>query len=536
MNLYLLLIGTVILICILLNRFLERIPVPSLLFFIALGMIFGENGILGITFNNYEISETICSISLIFIMFYGGFGTNLKSAKPVIVKSAVLSTLGVIFTASLIGVFGHYVLGCSWLESFLIGSVISSTDAASVFNILRSQKLSLKYNTDSLLELESGSNDPTSYMMTVLVIALMSVQEISIPLMFAKQMGFGILCGLLLGKLTVWVLNSSILFSGEHEKTVLVFAVALVSYAIASAVGGNGYLSVYLCGIYMGNAALPKKRYLVHFFDVITSVAQVLIFFLLGLLVTPLELPEVLLPAILLMLFLTFIARPVVVGVILACFRALPAQIAVVSWAGLRGVASIVFAIYAVLQNVELSYNLFNLVFCIVLLSISFQGTLLPWVSRKMDMIDVNSDVNKTFNDYQEDSDVDFIKVHIGKDHPWNGQELKDIMGIRDLLVVMIIREDKTIIPHGNTKIQIGDLLVLAARTFEERENLTLREIIIDKHHKWRGKTIGDITVSRGSLIVLIQKENETVIPRGNTIIEQNDVLVMAESVAQKKA
>lgn len=527
MNLYLLLIGAVILSCILLSRFLERIPVPSLLIFIALGMLLGENGLLGIHFNNYRISEIICSVSLIFIMFYGGFGTNLKSARTVIVKSAVLSTLGVIFTALLVGVFGHYVLGCPWLESLLIGSVISSTDAASVFNILRSKKLSLKHNTDSLLEIESGSNDPISYMLTMIVITLMSGQNISIPIMFLKQIGFGILCGILIGRLAVFVLNSSI-FTGEHEKTVLVFSVAVVSYAFSSVIGGNGYLSVYLSGILMGNSVLPGKRYLVHFFDVLTNVAQVIIFFLLGLLVTPLELPAVLMPALLLMLFLTFIARPIAVSLILACFRSSPAQIGVVSWAGLRGVASIVFAILAILQNVKLQYNLFNLVFCIVLLSISFQGTLLPWISRKLKMIDRNSDVNKTFNDYQEESDIDFIKIHISKDHPWYNRKLKDTVPLRDLLVVMIIREGGTIIPNGNTTMQEGDLAVLAARSFEDRENLALKEIVIDKHHKWRGKTLGEIALPKGRLVIMIQKQEETVIPDGNSYIEEADILVIA--------
>ncbi len=529
MTLYLLLLGIVILICILLSRFLNKIPVPSLLFFIVLGMLFGENGIVGISFNNYIASEAICSACLIFIMFYGGFGTNLKSAKSVVVKSAVLSTLGVILTAFSIAAFGHYVLNISWGESFLIGSVISSTDAASVFNILRSQKLSLKYNTDSLLELESGSNDPISYMMTILAIALLSGSEISIPILFLKQLGIGIVFGLVIGKIAVYILNSSI-FTGEHEKTVLVFAVAVIAYATATAVDGNGYLSVYLCGIYMGNAHLSQKRYLVHFFDVVTDVAQVMIFFLLGLLVTPKELPQVLVPAILFSLFLTLIARPFVIGILLACFRSKMPQIALVSWAGLRGVASIVFAIMAMIQNITLQYNLFNLVFCIVLLSLSIQATLLPWVSRKLKMIDENADVNKTFNDYQEESDVAFIKIHIGGEHPWKNRKLKDLQFLKDLLAVMIFREGQTLIPNGNTTVQEGDLIVLASRTFEERENLTLRELFIEKSHKWNGKSLGEIQLPKGGLIVLIQREGKTIIPRGNTRIKEDDVLVIAES------
>lgn len=195
MDLYFVLVGCVILICILLNRFLDKLAIPSLLFFILLGMLLGENGILGVVFNDYQIAEMICSTSLIFIMFFGGFGTNLKVAKPVIVKSIVLSTLGVLLTALLVAGFVYYVLDLSWLQSLLIGSVISSTDATSVFNILRSRHLSLKYGTDSLLEIESGSNDPVSYMLTISVIMIMTGQNISLPVMIFQQIIFGLLCG-----------------------------------------------------------------------------------------------------------------------------------------------------------------------------------------------------------------------------------------------------------------------------------------------------------------------------------------------------
>lgn len=171
MNGSLLLIGCVILICILSNRWLEHLPVPSLLIFIGLGMLFGENGILRIQFNDYETVNAVCSVCLIFIMFYGGFGTNMKVARPVLAPAAILATLGVAGTALGVAAAAHFVLSLPWLESFLIGSVISSTDAASVFNILRSQKLALNYHTDSLLEVESGSNDPMSYMLTAMAIA-----------------------------------------------------------------------------------------------------------------------------------------------------------------------------------------------------------------------------------------------------------------------------------------------------------------------------------------------------------------------------
>lgn len=531
MNEALLLMGCVILLCTLMGRYLDRLAVPSLLIFIALGMCFGENGLLRIPFDDYNAANVICSASLIFIMFYGGFGTNLNAARPVVVQSVVLSTLGVAGTAGAVAVFAHLVLGLPWVESFLIGSVISSTDAASVFNILRSKKLALKYHTDSLLEIESGSNDPISYMLTTVAVGIMGGQDVFIPLLLVQQIAIGALGGLLLGKLAIWSLRRG-MFPSEQSQTIFVFAVVILSYALPTVLGGNGYLSSYLCGIYMGSTKLPQKRNLVHFFDVVTDVAQVLIFFLLGLLVTPVELPSVLLPALAIMVFLTFVARPAVVSVLMLPFRPSLAQVGVVSWAGLRGVASIVFAIMAVLQGAETRYNLFNLVFCIVLLSISLQGSLLPRVSAKLHMIDHTADVSKTFNDYQEESDIDFIKIHLDKNHPWNGKTLKELPLPSDLLVVMIARREETIVPNGSTVLLPGDLLVLAARAFEDRENLSLQEIVVEKGHKWVGRSLRQIPTRSDTLIVMIKRGNETIIPGGSTILQAGDTLVIAQSSA----
>ena len=536
MNAAFLLIGVVIVICILLDRFLEKLPIPPLLFFIALGMCFGENGLLRIPFDDYEAVNLICSASLVFIMFYGGFGTNLKAARPVAAPAVVLSTLGVAGTAGAVGLFAHFALKLPWLESLLIGSVISSTDAASVFNILRSKKLALKNHTDSLLEVESGSNDPMSYMLTAVLIALMSGQQVSIPLLLAQQLVLGAAAGLLVGRLAMWLLGKN-LFTSQQSRTVFLFGVVLLAYALPAMWGGNGYLSVYLCGIMLGNARMAQKKYLVHFFDVVTGVAQVIIFFLLGLLVTPVELPQVLLPALAVMLFLTVAARPLVTGGLLLPFRPSLGQVGVVSWAGLRGAASIVFAISAVLSGVETTYNLYNLVFCIVLLSMLIQGTLLPRVAGKLSMIDEQGDISKTFTDYQEERDISFIKIHLEPGHPWRGRTLRELMPLKDLLIVMVVRGEDTIVPNGDTRLEEGDLLVLAAYPFEERENLSLSELTVKRGHRLANRTLADIASAPNGpkyLIVLIQRGQETVIPTGSTVILPGDVLILAQSEGAK--
>lgn len=532
MNEYLILIGTVIAICVLLNRFAQRLPIPSLLIFIALGMCFGVNGIVGIPFDDYQISEQICSVCLLFVMFYGGFGTNLKAARPAAAKAVVLSTAGVVATAGLVGIFAHFALKLEWLESFLIGSVIASTDAASVFSVLKTQKLDLKDHTASLLEIESGSNDPFSYMLTVLFVSLLQGESISVPALLANQLLVGAAAGLLIGYAAVFFLKKCDFYM-EQGKTIFVFAAAALAYALPSVFGGNGYLSVYICGIYMGNAALPDKKDLVHFFDAVTGIAQMMIFFLLGLLVTPSELPETFLPALLIMLFLTFIARPLAAGILLAPMGSGLRQIGVVSWAGLRGVASIVFAIYAVLGEIELHYNLFNLVFCIVILSLGIQGTLLPRVSSVLDMIDRNQDVRRTFNDYQEDNDVSFVKLHVSAGHRMVGKALKELPLAPDFLAALLLRGKETLVPNGETVVEEGDLLILAAEQFEDRENLSMSEICLDKNSKWAGKSLSEIRLPKGSLIVLIQREGKTLIPGGSTVLQAGDCLAVARLGAE---
>lgn len=524
---YILLIGVVMVLCLVMEQLTNKLPIPSLLLFLLLGMIFGIDGLFGIPFDNYEISETICSVCLIFIMFYGGFGTSFKAAKPVVVQAGLLATVGVVLTAGLTGAFVHLVLKLDWLQSLLIGSVIASTDAVSVFGILRREKLNLKDNTASLLEVESGSNDPVSYMLTVVLCTLMSGSKISVFSLLMNQLVIGIIAGLVFGKIATSLLKKGMI--NKDGKTLFVLSVVLLTFALSFVFNGNGYLSVYLCGILMGNTRMPDKKEMVHFFDTVTNIAQMMIFFLLGLLVTPSELPEMFFPAFIVILFLTFVSRPLAVFITLLPFKASKQQIGLVSFAGLRGVASIVFAITAVLSDAVLDYNLYNLVFCIVLMSISIQGSFLPFVSNKLNMIDNNVDVSKTFNDYQEESSICFIKIKIGKDHPWEQQTLSELPLPSSFLVTLILRKGENVVPKGNTVLEKGDLLVIAAQEFTDKENLTMKEVFVDEEHKWVNQAIRNIKVGKRKLIVMIKRGDKTIIPDGTTMILNDDVLVIAK-------
>ena len=402
MTTYLLVTAAGIFACIFLSRVSNKLGIPTLLGFIVLGMIFGSDGILKIPFDNYMFAEQVCSIALIFIMFYGGFGTNWNQAKSVAVKAILLSSVGVVVTAGLTGLFCHYALSMNWVESFLIGALIGSTDAASVFSVLRSKRLNLKYNTASLLEVESGSNDPCAYMLTATFIAVAqgTASGKEIGFLIGEQVVFGIAFGALIAFVTVKLLKK-LRFGVAGFDMIFVVGIAILSYAFPARFGGNGYLSVYIVGIVLGNTEISNKRNLVNFFDGVTGLMQMLIFFLLGLLAFPSRLPQVAFPALLIAIWLTFAARPVAVAAVLAPFKSKISQQLLVSWAGLRGAASIVFAIMASMA-VTTENDIFHIVFMIVLFSILLQGSLLPVVAKKLDMIDKNADVMKTFNDYSE--------------------------------------------------------------------------------------------------------------------------------------
>lgn len=531
MPVFLLLASVVILCCVFFNKISNKLGIPMLLAFILLGMFFGTDGVVKIPFDNYEFAEQICSVALIFIMFYGGFGTKWSKAKPVAAKAILLSTLGVVMTAGLTGLFCYFVLRIPLLESFLIGSVISSTDAASVFSILRLKKLNLKYNTASLLELESGSNDPCSYMLTIVLLTAMNgnVSTGKIAYLLFAQVIYGAVFGAVIAYAALWILKR-LRFATPGFDTVFVLAFALLAYAAPAALGGNGYLSTYIVGIILGNSPIKNKVSLVHFFDGVTGLMQMLIFFLLGLLAFPSQLPQVMLPAFLIALFLTFIARPLAVFTILTPMGSRLQQQLVVSWSGLRGAASIVFAIMATIHPASTNHDIFHIVFCIVLFSILLQGSLIPGVARKLHMFDQNEDVFKTFTDYTDAVPIQFIQFVMDKEHPWVNQAIKDILLPPDTLLVLLQRGNEKLIPNGDTFLNEGDILVLSAKAPERVEGLNLSEITVCQGNEWIGKTLSEVLAEPDKLIIMIQRDREIVIPSGKTVLKENDILVMSQT------
>ena len=528
MSIGLVLGATVIICCIFLNKFTSKTGVPMLVIFILLGMLFGSEGILKIQFDNYKFAEDICSAALIFIIFYGGFGVKWSEAKKVAPVSILLSSAGVLITAFLTGMFCFLVLNMELLESLLIGSVLSSTDAASVFSVLRSKRLNLKSHTASVLELESGSNDPWAYMLTLVILSIMNgdVSAGDVAYILFAQIVYGIGIGVLISVLSVLIIKN-VKFDIAGFNTLFVMAVAALSYALPTLIGGNGYISTYIAGIVLGNTRINDKPELVSFFDGITGFSQILIFFLLGLLATPSAMFPVLLPALIILVFLTVIARPAAVFLTMLPFRAKLNQQLLISFSGLRGATSIVFAIIAIVNTDYTGGDLFHIVFCTVLISIAVQGSFLPRIAKSLDMIDNNENVMKTFNDYSDETQVQFVRLSIKEGSRWANMPIKDIPFPTGLLVVMILRDNEKIVPSGKTVILAGDVVVMGAEGFYDDTNLELNEYTISDNHKWRNKRISEITIPNNGLIILIKRNGSILVPNGKSILRKNDILVV---------
>lgn len=528
MALYLLIFSAIVVICIFFNKFSGKFGIPVLLLFLLLGLLCGSQYD-GFASNWGWVVGDISTLALVFIMFYGGFGTRWKSAKPIAMEAGMLSTLGVALTASFVGLFCHFALGWAWLESFLMGAVISSTDAATVFSILRSRKLGLKNRTAPLLEMESGSNDPMSYMLTTVMLSLFSggVTAGGVVWQIFSQIIFGVAGGLLLASGAVFLLKR-ISFQNNGFDMLLFIAIALVSYALPDLIGGNGYLSAYIVGIVLGNTEFPARKPLVSFFDAITSLMQIVIFFLLGMLAIPLNLLHSLLPAMIIFVFLTLVARPLAVCGVLAPFNKYPfRQLGLVSFVGLRGAASIVFAINILTSAVALEHDIFSIVFCIVLVSIAFQGSLVPAFARFTGMTDKDEDVMTTFSDFSENEEMCFGAIRITETSRWNRRTIKDLDLTQDCLIALVVRGNTRIVPKGDTLLQAGDEIVLCTRSFQDQSTDILTRYRLSEDSKWAGCRVGEYPKQEGSLLILIQRGDERIIPNGNTILNAGDVLVL---------
>lgn len=380
-----LLIGSLLLfISIIAGKTSYNYGVPTLILFLAVGMLAGEDGIGGIHFDNPSIAQFIGIVALNFILFSGGLDTNLKTIKPIVRQGVLLSTLGVFITAVTLGLFVWWLTDFTIYESMLLGSIVSSTDAAAVFSILRSKNLRLKDNLRPTLELESGSNDPMAYVLTIACLSLVVNQDKSLSSilpMFVGQMLIGSIAGLLFGYISKQAINRMKLgFEGLYP--VLVITLMFITFSVTEFVRGNGFLAIYICAIYLGNQDIVHKKDIFKMFDGLAWLMQIVLFLTLGLLVFPSQIVPVAGIGLLISLFLILIARPVSVFIALAPFRMELRRRIYISWVGLRGAVPIVFATYPLIAGIDKAQMIFNIVFFISVTSVLIQGTTLSIVAK----------------------------------------------------------------------------------------------------------------------------------------------------------
>jgi potassium/hydrogen antiporter len=458
-------ISLVLLLSVFASKVSERFGIPALLLFLALGMLVGSEGPGGIYFDNPALAQSIGILALALILFSGGLSTDWDGVRPVLWESAILSTLGVFLTALVMSFFAKVLLGFSFLQGLLLGSIVSSTDAAAVFSILRSKSLGLKGQLKALLELESGSNDPMAVLLTITAIQLIT-QEITSPasliFLFIQQMTLGAVFGYGMGRGIVSLVNR-LRLGYEGLYPVLTLSLVLFTYGITDFAGGNGFLAVYLAGIIAGNRDFIHKRSLLHFHDGLAWLMQITMFLTLGLLVFPSRLIPIAGIGLLLAGCLMFIARPLSVFLCLLPFRIGWREKTFTCWVGLRGAVPIILATYPLLANLPQADLIFNIIFFVVLTSVLFQGTSVPLAARwlKVDVPEPAKPIYPIEYTPVEGLRTKLRELPIPPGSCAEGKRIVDLKLPPGFLIILVARGREFLVPGGGTKLDAGDILLV---------------------------------------------------------------------------
>ncbi|WP_294634495.1 potassium/proton antiporter [uncultured Bacteroides sp.] len=468
-----LLIGSILLfVSIIVGKTGYRFGVPALLLFLVVGMLFGSDG-LGLQFHNAKEAQFIGMVALSVILFSGGMDTKFSEIKPILIPGIVLSTVGVLLTAIFTGLFIWWISGMSWSNiylplttSLLLASAMSSTDSASVFAILRSQKMNLKNNLRPMLELESGSNDPMAYMLTIVLIQFIQSGGMGITGIFGSfimQFVVGAVVGYLLGKLAILMLNR-LNIDNQALYPILLLSFIFFTFSITDLLNGNGYLAVYIAGIMVGNNKIMYRKEIYTFMDGLTWLFQIIMFLCLGLLVNPHELLDIALVATLIGVFMILVGRPLSIFICLLPFgkKITHRSRLFISWVGLRGAVPIIFATYPVVAQVPGADVMFNIVFFITIVSLIVQGTTVSSTAR---LLKLSTPLEKTGNEFgvelPEEIDTDLRDMTVTTEMLEEGDTLKDITLPNGALVMIVKRGTEFLIPNGSLKLRLGDKLLL---------------------------------------------------------------------------
>lgn len=475
-----LLIGAILIFCaIMISKTGYRFGIPTLLLFLLVGMGFGTDG-LGLEFNSAKDAQFIGMIALSIILFTGGMDTKLRDIKPVMAQGMILSTAGVLLTTLLTGGFIFWLSGFSSmniampiLTSLLLAATMSSTDSASVFNLLRSQRMNLKENLKPMLELESGSNDPMAYMLTIALIQVIAsdsgfdigllVKDLLVQFFVGGVMGYAF------GRLAVWLINK-VNLSNSSLYPILLLSLVFITFTITDLLHGNGYLAVYILGVIVGNARLVFRKEINTFMNGLTWFSQIVMFLSLGLLVNPHEMLGVSVCAMLIGLFMIFVARPLTVMLCLLPFRQMTFKAkCFVSWVGLRGAVPIIFATYPVVSEIPGSQVIFNIVFFITLLSLIFQGMTIAPVAKWLSLdLPEEKEGNEFGVEIPEEIDSQLTDVTLTPEMLEDGNRLMDMNIAPGTLVMLVKRGSEFMIPNGRMELKVGDKLLYISENKKE--------------------------------------------------------------------
>lgn len=459
--------AVLILISIFASRISLRFGVPALLLFLLIGMAAGSEGIGGVYYDDPYSAQFIGTVALAFILFSGGLDSQWSRLRPALVPSILLSSIGVILTAMLVGVFSHLVFGFTLPEGILLGAIVSSTDAAAVFSVLRGQKIRLQGSLEPILELESGSNDPMAILLTlgmIQVITVPSITFLDLLIFFVQQFVLGTLMGVASAYTLRWLLNHARL-EVDGLYPVFMFAFVLLTYGLTASIGGNGFLAVFLSGIILAQFEFRHKRSLISFHEGIAWLMQITMFLALGLLVFPSQVLAQADKGLLIALFLIVVARPAAVFFSLIFLRIPWKQMLFIAWVGLRGAAPIILATFPLLAGIALAAQIFDIVFFVVVTSVILQGLSLVWVARRLGLyVEAPQDTKSPLAFLRGDDmrgAIHEITVEAGSEAV--GRKILELSLPPSTLIILIGRNNEFVVPNGGIEILPGDrLLVLS--------------------------------------------------------------------------